>query len=675
MERSGDSVRVYQWMGRSGGGSLLTSQQASAYLVPMEVVAMPMPEVEKQFKLLDMKQHVCGIVQICDSSANPLEMELPYCMLFNQLTSVTRWLATGEFNADGVFHVHVLLQTSQRSDAVRRSIANAWNILILGDAWKELCDTAETVDCLKLQKCFKPSSMCTYLIKNPVWICSNNDTFLELGVSARIWNLHDRFVKQTEKPETSPQMNAMTKEIVDIIVCKGCKTLEDLFRADNEAMSKYLHRPGLDAIVRNCLSFVKATGGGWSLVFYEKFHPEPGAIHQVLLHQGIEPSQFDRTMYLWLTKSDSKRNTILIQGPSNTGKSAFISGLKASIPWGEIVNTNSGFAFEGLLENVIGIWEEPLCGPELAEKAKQVLEGMTTSIPVKYKKPQMLPRTPIFITTNHPLWRFCTNEEPMFRNRMWIYEFKYQCKDQPFTCRACEYSCKCSYCEASRGGTLAHGEPSPIEVPSGDESVSTGELGTVRPDETAAMGTGSVSGTDGRAKRGNDRKRGRSSSRAKKQRSDRAGRAGSTSPAAKRCLGGATDAGPSDPGNGDDSTESGSGQRLESNDSARGHGDAGSSSPGRAGGNGNGGGGKHKFKSKHLERIGPDIRKHDRVSKLGFMEAADPGASQIPVSTQQCSLDRFLAPMKLSLQENITIPTKESWQSYLAYLFQTYKDG
>lgn len=609
-------------------------------------------------KLLDMKQHLCGIVQICDPNGDPYAQAVPYALFFNDLVSVTHWLASGELNQDGIFHVHVMFRTPQRSDSLRRSMTSTWSTLANSESYIGQFLAENTMECLKLQKCFRPSSMCNYLLKNPVWIVSNHDPWLDITYSCRYWGLHERFIKQTEKPETSPQMNIMTKEITDMIMTHNCKTIEDCFKANSEVMSKYLHKPGLESIVKNCLTFVKATGGGFTLLFFDKFDPIPNPIHKILLHQGIEPSQFDLTMFNWLLKKDSKRNTIVLQGPSNTGKSAFISGLKMCLPWGEIVNTNSGFAFEGLLDNAMGVWEEPLCSPELAEKAKQVLEGMTTSIPVKYKKPQKLPRTPIIITTNHDIWRYCTREEPMFRNRMWIFYFKHQCKDMPYTCRACEYSCKCSHCTASRSCSPAHGESEPCEVQTANEPLHTGEQWSIRTDTTTTIRTGSMRRTDEGTSRSDHRTCSSSSCSTTEQRSDSPGCPSSTSTTTERSMGRRTIIRPSSPRDRIDSTKSQSGQHVESTVDSGHHGIDSSSHGSR------GRGGKHKFKRKHLVGSGPNIREHANVHNMGLLETTEKTTETIPIPAKQSKLDRYVVTVEHP--DVLSVPTKTDWQSYLS---------
>uniref|UniRef100_A0AAU7P160 Nonstructural protein 1 n=1 Tax=Hamaparvovirinae sp. TaxID=2809447 RepID=A0AAU7P160_9VIRU len=394
--------------------------------------------------------------------AVPIKDPRPYCALLANTTSVKKWLLCAENDSNNQMHVHLLALTSQRSDAFKRTLERVWfNVRLT--AMSDIEEPDPSLEIVKCQKCHKPSSLIAYMAKDPEWIAAHDLDTLQIFQSIYAHDLGERFRAKQElekikkgDPSTA-NMHTITAEITDVIMEHNCKSVEDCMRAAPEVIAKHLHRAGLATIIQNCISWVTSTGGGWSMASIgTKYPPHPDYIHIILLHQGIVPSCFDEIFYKWITKQDLKKNTIVLWGPTNTGKSAFISGLKTCINWGEVVNSNT-FAFEGLINTQMGIWEEPLISPELAEKAKQIFEGMETSIPVKYRKPTKLTRIPIIMTTNHAPWRFCTKEEEMFKNRMHIFSWLHNMHNTPFTCRASEYSCQCRLCQTSRGSTAAAG--------------------------------------------------------------------------------------------------------------------------------------------------------------------------------------------------------------------------
>lgn len=609
-----------------------------------------------------MKEWQCGVFQICNGRGDPIPDPIAYALFFNHLVGINGWCFTGEYNKDGIFHVHALLKTSMRSDSLRRSMGTCFNNLMCSTTFRHnLGDHSSTIDVLKLQKCHRPTSLCAYMMKNPLYVVSNDERMLQYSYDLVLYGMHKRFQekdKEKEKstePETSAEMNNMTKEIVDLVITNGCKVFEDCLRAGPEIMSKYLHRAGLRQIVDNCLQFVKSTGGGWSLALYEAYDPDPSAIHKVLLHQGIAPSEFDEIFHTWITKGDSKRNCICIEGPSNSGKSAFISGLKQCVAWGEIVNGSSGFNFEGLLETNIGIWEEPLIPPELAEKFKQIMEGMVTSIPVKYKKPHMLPRTPIIITTNHKLWRFCNAEEVMFRNRMWEFQFLHNCKDEFYTPRATEHSCECPYCRASSSRALTARFASLGGLQSEDESVSTGELSP-----------GSTTERNVRARPVSGRGRG----------TKRSHTGAPSSPASIPSVSGTGPSSGDSRSSGPDVGHVGAFRVFRSSDNERGRAQlrkhVESDSDRGCDGGTSSSNGSRKPRKRDGGGDGNSAAEHDSSRHVVTEPQNRSQEEEIPLSPKQRRVGRVLGAKVAKIRFPMVVPLKSDWQEYLSYLYHWY---
>ncbi|QEJ80805.1 NS1 protein [Psittacara leucophthalmus chapparvovirus] len=658
MASTGTDYGVCLWVGSTGTSRDLNPEQTQALLINKDAwTPSEAPIMHRNLALLDMKQHQCCIIQINDANGEPLTAPLIYALVLNELTTINAWVCTGEYNSQQIFHVHAMVQTSARSDSLRRSFNTAMINLTCSDNFRSQFGQQITIECLKLERCHKPSSMLAYIMKHPTWLCANADRYLQLCFDADFYNLPDRFRPKAEEI-TAPEMNPMTQEIIDAIISGGCKTFEEVIRTNPGLVAKYLHRSNIQTVIANCLLFVRATGETWSLNTFSKFDINPEGIHQVLLFQGIQPSIFDPIFHAWITKQDPKRNTICIHGPSNSGKSAFISGLKQCCPWGEIVNSNT-FAFEGLVDCCMGVWEEPLCSPELAEKAKQVLEGMVCSIPIKFKRPHKLPRTPIIITTNHPLWRFCTAEEEMFRNRMWIFEFYYTMIDQQFIYRTSEPSCECRYCSASRSRAASLSEPESSSMQGGEQSIPPGEE-PIRSSSPIDVGSGSMCGTGEGTSRSDSSSRRCSSSSTSEQRPDSTGPSISSSSSIIRFLGHSSNQ-PSNPRIGICDTGSTSTKHVES-----------TIHPRRDGNDSDGtrkSGGKHKFK-RDRGGNGADIRKHARIPVLVGMGETETQTQTIPVQTKKRRLDRPMDALKTNIP--MFIPDKQNWQEYLNYLAHWY---
>lgn len=641
-------------MGSPGTSGDLSIQQAETLLIDKDYVLSPLPEVQKFESLINMKMYQATILQIAYPDGTPVENSLIYALFLNNVSTIHNWFITGENNKEGIFHTHALLRTGQRTDALRRTMTTAWSNLQLSDNFiKQIGVQGCTLDILKLQRAQKPSSLAAYMMKCPKWVMSSDDKMLQYAYDLDLWELNARFKPKDDEPETAPDMNTMTKDLVDLIITNGCKTFEDCLKHGPLLMSKYLHKPGLQAIVTNCLAFVKASGSTWSLNLFEQYEPDPEEIHKILLHQGIKPTDFDQAMYKWITKLSGKKNTLVLWGPSNTGKSAFIAGLKQIVPWGEITNGSSGFNFEGVIDQVIAVWEEPLIGPELAEKCKQVFEGMTCSIPVKYKKPFMLPRTPVLVTTNHAPWRFCTAEQPMFENRMTIFQWLYQTKSEPFTYRAIEHSCKCRFCTGSRSGEAPGSTASVCSLSGTEQPLSTGEQ-SVRPDQEPDVGTRPLSGGDESVSGGDDSRPSCSGVSSNPSSSDSAKPVSSSSSTASGHVGQfrVIRRGPNERQHRDD-------PELVQSDN-------------NGGRDGNDGSGDRSGKCKRKRSRGHG----DTVSQLHSTNTLGPWLShkayqdQAQTVTKKARVDRVMdSKITEDINVMLQIPTALTWKRYLSYLF------
>lgn len=413
-------------------------------------------DIIEKGKNIDFQCWFGVVLGFCKKDGTFIHFETPNAIGFmlSLLKTVQGFMVSCETNSDGVPHYHVLMRTMSRSDAIRRSIEKCFNTTKLA-FMSDIGDPDPILNVLKIQKVHKPTSLAAYIVKDPLWILSDKTDLLTYLYN--LWEQHagERFLLQKQEKNRRKQVLGpdligaakITEEVLTVIYDNQCKTVEDVFRANPQIVVQYLHKPGFTGIINNCLSFVTATQGEWSFKNNaDRREGDPSEIHRVLSHQEIDIASFDYHFWKWITKNSGKKNTFVLFGPSNTGKSAFINGLKGIFDWGEICN-GSIFCFEQLVDKKLGIWEEPLISSEGAEKFKQISEGMICSVPIKYKKPVKLQRIPILVTTNHALWRFCSHEEDAFKNRMYIFPWNQSTSDGYLHFRSWDPGCKCSSCK------------------------------------------------------------------------------------------------------------------------------------------------------------------------------------------------------------------------------------
>nr|QKE55007.1 MAG: nonstructural protein [Parvoviridae sp.] len=643
VQRSRSCPRRILWRGIPGQ-SFATSLGEKETTVEREHVLRPMPIVEAECKLLNMKTFIGCVLQIANGYGDILDDIYAYGHLIDSMKANAEWIVIGEVNKDNIFHVHGLMKCNYRTDSWRRSVEGAFKIMATNPVFIERFGTGCTLDCLKCQKAHRTSSLLEYMCKDPKWFLGNSERLLQMAYDMFNWDLGSRFRNLPEpKGPKLDEANPMVQDILAAIMQYNCTTMEELMRADPDMVIKYLHRPGFSSIAQNCLTYAKCTKSAWKLSNYAHKPCDPSAIHQVLLHQGINVDQWDLTFYRWLTKQNGKKNTICIEGPSNTGKTSFWIGFRQNVPSGEVVNGQS-FNYEGLVECYVGFWDEPLCADEQAEKFKQIAGGEPCTVPVKHKKPALLKQIPMVITTNRPFWYWCPSQEDMFRNRFNIYQFNWDATSQ-FFCRTRSECCECKPCLFSRGGEAGASGSTTGRLPRSKQSAQS--LVARHSTEERAMGERSMRPGGKRSAKtpGGSRRRERSPSGAA---------ASSSSSTISHGDGSSTKYRSSDTISGMGSGGSGSKEQMGR--------DSGTGGSDRDDNRGTGG-----TDRRGDGRTRGDSENDPSVSSMVSMGGTGSSESEMEdeISAKKRKLAREVATM--------TVPTREQWASYFSYLWAIYE--
>ncbi|UTI93237.1 NS1 [Tilapia parvovirus] len=359
-------------------------------------------EAEVLASARNMGQWLCGVLHVTS------EHNIDHVYEMFTECRVDDVIIVKEYNKAGVEHYHVLVASLQRSDRFRRGML------------KVATEKGLVFDCVKWGTCRVWKAMHAYMLKDPeegLYTSIGDYNWAKWCMRAGISEKYKVPKAEREKPKSKVEV------LRGIILGTRCRTIGDVMLNGGKVIEKHLHIPGLIGIIQNCLDFYN-NAKNWDLnLLCDEWMPNAKCMHNILQLHNINTAEFDCTVWKWITHTNGKRNTILLMGASNTGKTAFIRGLLANIPHGEIQNISSGFAFEDLVGAVIGVWEEPLISTELAEKAKLIFEGGTTSVPVKRKQPVVISNVPIIMTSNHVPWRWCENERAALSNRMVIFRF------------------------------------------------------------------------------------------------------------------------------------------------------------------------------------------------------------------------------------------------------------
>ena len=196
-----------------------------------------------------------------------------------------------------------------------------------------------------------------------------------------------------------------------------------------------------NTMVQKAFKLVKLSAGQWSfkkvIEFAEKQEfkdcrslADTGELLLTWLgHHNIMYYMWRDAVINVLTKAKNKINTLCLEGVSNAGKSFWTRPLKRIFRFYGEMDTQAGYRFiyQDCVNKPIIFFEEPNLIPEAAQKFKLIAEGKNTYVSIKNKEDELLKRTPVILTTNNPLWKWCNAEEHAFKNRMYYFIFNRAC--------------------------------------------------------------------------------------------------------------------------------------------------------------------------------------------------------------------------------------------------------
>lgn len=329
--------------------------------------------------------------------------------------TIDNWIVTSEVNEEGMYHFHALINSQQRIDSLKRSLDArfaTWGIVTHSSSqtlrqtfWQFLRYITKNFN----MEYFQMAS------NNKIWLDAANHL---INTPAEIW------IHQPTKPKGATAQ--ITEDIIRIMNKHKVTTTKELMDKSPTTMKKYLHRTGLEAIVNNCNQYLNKMASPQEIsdtyeMAYKNYYGY-WLVNLILLFQNIDPVQFRIDFTNWIFQKDNKKNTFIIVGPSNSGKSAFIRPLISLFQYGEVVN-GGNFMFQDTVGKQMIVWEEPLIPSDKADECKLLMEGSTHKVNIKNKGHEMVGRIPVMITTNKNIWHYCSNEIDAFKNRSYIYRF------------------------------------------------------------------------------------------------------------------------------------------------------------------------------------------------------------------------------------------------------------
>nr|ADB12609.1 non-structural protein 1 [Penaeus stylirostris penstyldensovirus 2] len=125
-------------------------------------------------------------------------------------------------------------------------------------------------------------------------------------------------------------------------------------------------------------------------------------IKYMLANNDIRVPEILAWIIIVADKKLDKINTLVLQGPTGTGKSLTIGALLGKLNTGLVTRTGDSNTFH--LQNLIGksyaLFEEPRISQITVDDFKLLFEGSDLEVNIKHQESEIMGRIPIFISTN-----------------------------------------------------------------------------------------------------------------------------------------------------------------------------------------------------------------------------------------------------------------------------------
>lgn len=128
-------------------------------------------------------------------------------------------------------------------------------------------------------------------------------------------------------------------------------------------------------------------------------------VFRLLAFQGYNPWQVGHWVCCLLSKQSGKQNSLSLYGPASTGKTNLAKAIVNCVKlYGNVNHLNKNFVFNDCAAKLIIWWEEALMHCDYVEQAKCLLGGTEFRVDRKHKDSQLLPQTPVIISTNNNIY-------------------------------------------------------------------------------------------------------------------------------------------------------------------------------------------------------------------------------------------------------------------------------
>lgn len=220
------------------------------------------------------------------------------------------------------------------------------------------------------------------------------------------------WVRTTQPGGHMTKREGLVLDLMNRAIEEDLLTYEQLVNAHPELIIMMESQAGGARLIEQTLNMahIKIVQTHTALSYIQHLFPEgevepENKVFRLLNTQGYNAWQVGHWVCTVLNKKAGKQNTVCFYGPASTGKTNLAKAIVNTVRlYGCVNHQNKSFVFNDCAAKLVIWWEECLMHNDWVEQAKCCLGGTEFRIDRKHKDSQLLPQTPVIISTNHNIY-------------------------------------------------------------------------------------------------------------------------------------------------------------------------------------------------------------------------------------------------------------------------------
>lgn len=381
---------------------------------------------EPRCRMYNMMFGVCQLLQASHfyKPNNELNCNILFQLLILNIMNIVKefgeqliFMSTLEFSETNGLYFHILyLKDTKWTTADQNKLQDIFN----AQQSTKFDDNLTFKWSSKLQITKSIASFINYIRKQSIYfLCNSFETAITLGHFDRTMFFKEDTIPKYLQPKIFKNEQQAKQEYIQFLIDKFEQGITEFSNIEKDnTIRKFLGISNYNQMYKNIFNQFCSSNTLPILIqrmvtnFNNKYHSLcPCPIFDWLKLQEIDQTHFITSFYDWLMQTN-KKNTFILQGIPNAGKSHFAQAIWQSFTIHTRLLPDGIFTFANLINSDCALWEEPLIIPDNIDMCKLALEGQKNiSVAIKNQaSKQLTKRVPIFITTNKDISTYCSSE-------------------------------------------------------------------------------------------------------------------------------------------------------------------------------------------------------------------------------------------------------------------------